>query len=115
VASGEVPLTNVYDNIAILHSVEAALAGRDVEAIVELFTIDCVLVGFTGPLDVHVGRDAVRSVVRSVVDSMPTARFELVGFALEADQLGAEFLVREDAEGQMTYAERRYRLADPLI
>jgi hypothetical protein len=105
-------MTNLYDYVAVLQCAIDAFAGQDVETVIEMFAVDCVLAAAADPRDQHVGRDAVRSSMADLLKTTAGARLELVDFVVDPDRLRVEFSIRGTVGSQFGVTERRYRLSD---
>lgn len=93
-------MTEIQDSEAIFRGVWEALERRDIDAAVEHFAEDGVIIDYTNPDNAHVGRPAISNLLHGYYDLMPDMTLELTSVLPGRDRLAAEFVLRGTPKGQ---------------
>jgi steroid delta-isomerase len=89
---------------AIVDRYVEVASGRDVEAYVDLFAEDAVIIDPVGT-PAHVGRDAVRAFRQSAVDAVTSMDFTAHGTRAAGDHVAFNFVVKATVGGAQMLIE----------
>lgn len=105
-------MTQVQDTEAIFRGLWSALERGDIEAAVEHFAEDGVIIDHTDPDVVYQGRAAIAELLHGYYELMPDLTMELLSVLAGADQLAAELVLRGTPRGQVEPVVAHYGLFD---
>lgn len=101
-------MTEVHDIEASFRQMVGAIQRGDVEAAVEHFAEDGMVVDFTAPDAPLVGRAAIAEVLKGFWALMPDLTFEVTGILAGADRLSGELLIQGTPLGATERVALRY-------
>jgi ketosteroid isomerase-like protein len=101
-------MTEVQDIEAIFRQLIAAIQRGDVDAAVQHFAEDGVVVDFTAPEAPLVGRAAIAEVLHGYWALMPDMTFEVTGILAGPDRLSGELVIQGTPAGQDDPVVLRY-------
>jgi ketosteroid isomerase-like protein len=95
-------------NEDVFRNLAKALERRDVDALMEFFAEDAVLVDYTNPAVVHQGRPAIAAFVSEVYSTFDDIAVEIVSLLAKEDRLATETIIRATPAGRTDKLEMYY-------